>query len=63
MFNSQLNKLKSGIKNTERILNFSSNVIGDSNYKTNFWLKLLSTDTQDLSLHKSFAIVIENSTI
>ena len=34
--NSQLNKLKSGIKNgTEGTLNLSSNVIGNSNGKTN----------------------------
>ena len=35
--NSQLNKLKSGIGNgTEATLNLSSNVIGNSNDKTNF---------------------------
>ena len=35
--NSQLNKLKAGIKNgTEVTLNFSSNLVGDSNDKTNF---------------------------
>ena len=46
-FNSQLNKIKSGIKNgTEVTLNFSSNVIGDSNAKTHFPHKLLLTDTQ-----------------
>ena len=34
--NSQLNKLKSGIKNgTEVTLSLSSNVIGDSNGETN----------------------------
>ena len=34
--NSQLNKLKSGMKNgTEVTLNLSSNVVGDSNDKTN----------------------------
>ena len=45
--NSQLNKIKSGIKNgTEVTLNFSSNVIGDSNTKTHFPHKLLLTDTQ-----------------
>ena len=48
--NSQLNKLKSGIKNyTEVTLNLSSNVIGDSNDKTHFPHKLL------LRLCKAFA--------
>ena len=41
--NSQLNKLKSGIKNgTEVTLKLSSNVAGYSNDETNFSLKLLS---------------------
>ena len=45
--NSQLNKLKSGIKNgTQVTLNNPSNVIGDSNDETNFTHKLLLTDTQ-----------------
>ena len=52
LLNSQLNKLKSGIKNsTELILNLSSNVIGDSNDETNF----LFTDTQASRLRKTFA--------
>ena len=35
--NSQLNKLKSAIKNgTEVTLNISSNLIGSSNYEINF---------------------------
>ena len=39
--NSQLNKLKSGIKNiTQVTLNLSSNVVGDSNDETNFSHKL-----------------------
>ena len=39
--NSQLNKLKSGIKNgTEVILNLSRNMIDDSNEETNFPHKL-----------------------
>ena len=43
--NSQLNKLKSAIKNrTEVTLNLSSNLIGISNDKTNFPHKLLLTD-------------------
>ena len=38
--NSQLSKLKSGIKNVFLILNLSSNVVGDSNEETNFPHKL-----------------------
>ena len=45
--NSQLNKLKSGIKNnTEVTLKISSNVVGDSNDENNFPHKLLLTNTQ-----------------
>ena len=45
--NSQLNKLKSGIKNgTEVTLKLSSNVVGDSNDENNFLHKLLLTNTQ-----------------
>ena len=47
MSNSQLNKLKSGIKNgTQVTINLSSNAIGSSNDKTNFPYKLLLTNTQ-----------------
>ena len=43
--NSQLNKLKSGIRYVAwAVLNFSSNVIGNSNDKTNFSHKLSLTD-------------------
>ena len=56
MFNSQLNKLKSGTKNgTEVTLNLSSNAIGDSNDETNFPHKLLLTNTQVSRIHKFFA--------
>ena len=42
--NSQFNKLKLAIKNeTEAVLRLSSNVIGNSNDKTNFPHKLLLT--------------------
>ena len=52
--NSQLNKLKSAIKNkTEVILRLSSKMIG--NNETNFPHELLLTDRQVSSLHKSFA--------
>ena len=44
---SQLNKLKSAIKNgTEVTLNLSSNLTGTSNDETNFLHKLLLTNTQ-----------------
>ena len=45
LFNSQLEKLKSEIKNgTEVTLNFSSNVIGNSNDETYFPHRLLLID-------------------
>ena len=56
--NSQLNELKSGIKNgTEATLKLSSNVIGDFNDETNFQHKLLLTNTQDLRLVKLLQII------
>ena len=54
LLNSQLNKLKSAIKNeSEVVLRLSSNMIG--NDKTNFPHELLLTDSQVSSLRKSFA--------
>ena len=54
--NSQLNKLKSGIKNdTEVTLKLSSNVAGDSNDENNFSHKLSLTNTQVSKLRKAFA--------
>ena len=54
--NSQLNKLKSAIKNeTEVVLRLSSNMIGDSNDETNFPIKLLLTDRQVTNIYKAFA--------
>ena len=54
--NSQLNKLKSGIKNnTEVTLKILSNVIGDSNDENNFRRKLLISNTQVSRLRKAFA--------
>ena len=45
--NSQINKLKPGIKNGAKItLKISSNIIGDSDDKNNFKHKLLLTNTQ-----------------
>ena len=54
--NSQLNKLKSGIKSiTEVALNISSNVVGDSNDGNDFAHKLLLTNVQGSRLRKAFA--------
>ena len=54
--NSQLNKLKSAIKNgTEVTLNLSSNLIGSSNDETNFQHKSLLTDTKVSKIYKAFA--------
>ena len=52
--NSQLNELKSAVKNeSEVVLRLSSNMIG--NNETNFCHELLLTDRQISSLRKSFA--------
>ena len=52
--NLQLNKFKSAIKNeTEVVLRFSSNMIG--NNETNFPHKLLLTNRQVSNLRKAFA--------
>ena len=54
--NSQLNTLKSAIKNgTEVSLNLSSNIVGYSNDENNFPQKLLLTNTQVLKLCKAFS--------
>ena len=56
MPNSQLDKLKSGIKNdTEVTLKISSNVLVDSNLENNSPHKLLLTNTQVSKLCKPFA--------
>ena len=56
LFNSKLNKLKSGIKiGTEVILKMSSDVVGDSNDENNFPHKLLLNNTQVSRLCKAFA--------
>ena len=53
--NSQLNKLKSAIKNkTEVVLRLSSNMIGNSNDEINFPHKLLITDRQVANLCNTF---------
>ena len=52
--NSQLDKLKSAIKNeTEVVLRLSSNMIGDN--ETNFPHQLLLTNRQVSNLRKAFA--------
>ena len=52
--NSQLNKLKSAIKNeSEEVLRLSLNIIG--NNENNFPPRLLLTDRQVLNICKSFA--------
>ena len=52
--NSQLNKLKSAIKNkTGLVLRLSSNIVGDG--ETNFPHKLLLTNRQVKNFRKAFA--------
>ena len=54
--NSQLNKLKSAIKNeTDFVLRISSGMVGNSNDNTNFPHKLLLTDRQVANIRKAFA--------
>ena len=50
--NSQLNKLKHGIKNGTEV---TLNIVGDSNDKNNFPHNLLLTNTQVSELCKAFA--------
>ena len=53
--NSQLNKLKSAIKNeSEVVLRLSSNMIGNSDDETNFPHKLLLTNREFANLRKVF---------
>ena len=53
--NSQLNKLKSAMKNgTDVVLRLSSNIVGNSDDEINFPNKLLLTNKQTLSLRKAF---------
>ena len=56
MSKSQLNKLKSGVKNgTEITANLPSKVVGDSNDETNFPHNPLLTNTQVSKICKAFA--------
>ena len=53
---SQLNKLKSAIKNdTDVVLRISSGMVGNSNDNINFPHKLLLTDRQVANIRKAFA--------
>ena len=54
--NSQLNKLKSAIKNgTDVIFTLPSNIIGNSDDEANFPHKLLLTKRQVANIRKAFA--------
>ena len=56
LWNSELNKLKSAIKNeSEVVWRLSSNMIGNYDDETNFPHKLSLTNRQVASLHKAFA--------
>ena len=64
VYNSQLNKLKLGLKNgTELTSNLSSNVVGDSNDETNFPHKTLLTNTQVLRLRNGLLANIKSKTL
>ena len=53
---SQLNKLKSAIKNeTGVVLRISSSMVGNSNDNINFPRELLLTDRQVANIRKAFA--------
>ena len=53
---SQLNKIKSAIKNETRVtLNLLLINIGDYNHENDFPHKLILTNTQDSRLHKAFS--------
>ena len=54
--NSQLNKLKSSIKNeADVVLRISSNMVGNSNDNTNFPHEFLLTNRQVANIRKAFA--------
>ena len=54
--NSQLNKLKSSIKNeTDVVLRISSSMVGNKNDNTNFLHELLLTNRQVANIRKAFA--------
>ena len=54
--NSQINKLKLGLKNGTKVtFKISSVVVGDSNYENNFPRNILLSNTQVSKLRKGFA--------
>ena len=54
--NSQINKLKLGLKNGTKVtFKISSIVVGDFNYVNNFPRNILSPNTQVSKLRKGFA--------
>ena len=56
LLTSQLNKLKSAIKNkNDAVIRLSLNMIGDSNVKDSFPHELLLTDRHVSSIRKAFA--------
>ena len=56
LLNSELNELKSAIKNeTDVVLRLSSNMISNSDGETNFPHKLFLTNRQVANLGKAFA--------
>ena len=56
LLNSQLNKLKSSIKNeNDAVLRISSNIVSNSNDNTNFPHELLLTNRQVANIGKAFA--------
>ena len=56
LLNSQLNKLKSAIKNeNDVVIRLSPSMIGDSNDKTNFPHELLLTNRHVSCIRKAFA--------
>ena len=58
--NSQLDKLKSAIKNeSEIVLRLSSNIIGNCHGETNSSHKLLLTNTQVANLRKALQIIYQ----
>ena len=57
--NSQLNKLKSAIKNETEVVLRLSNMIGDSDDKISFPHELLLTKRQVVNLRKAFVIIYQ----
>ena len=63
LLKSQLNKLKSAIKNeTDVVLRLSSNMIGNSDNETKFPHKLLLTNREVANLRRAFANLASTDT-